>query len=332
MNMNSFDLTAQELIGKVRKIMAHEENIPLKVSIMGQTGVGKSSLINAIFKTNLNTDPVRPSTERSERIVVKGKSGRELWFYDLPGLGESQKADEKYLTQYRQMLIESDIVLWAIHADTRSFTFDLDALHKIIEIIDEENQGQLLSRITFILTKADLLTPPPWILAKLGKDGIFAPQADTIALLEQKELHIQENFIIPYEDLLTSQTYYEGDFDVDDQHISYDENMVYYNGFLDKDSLEALKERFPNYTAVFDRLYDNYRVISCSSRFRFNLDFLMRVIINKLGSDAVARFSNFYTHGTLDRVPLIEALKYSNIIVLDREKRTVIFDLANAEI
>ena len=34
----------------------------LQVSVMGQAGVGKSSLINALFDTHLNTDPVRAGT------------------------------------------------------------------------------------------------------------------------------------------------------------------------------------------------------------------------------------------------------------------------------
>src|SRR5438094_7128332 len=108
---------------EVRKRLEEEKKIPLKVSIMGQTGVGKSSLLNALFNTQLKTDPIRPCTKEIERIVLKGQEGHELWFYDLPGIGESDKADSQYLTTYKRMLVDSDIVLWAIHADNRSVAF-----------------------------------------------------------------------------------------------------------------------------------------------------------------------------------------------------------------
>jgi predicted GTPase len=326
--MNLDDPRIRQLADEVRRIRDKKRNAPLVVSIMGQTGVGKSSLINALFNTQLKTDPIRPCTKEIERVVLRGKSGHELWFYDLPGIGESDKADTQYLATYRQMLMDSDIALWAIHADNRSVAFDLDALHRILGSTDKAHQVQLMSRLTFILTKVDLLAPPPWILAKLGNDGVFVPQKDTEALLEEKEQYYQETFILPYKDLIVSETYHNGNFDLNIPSLSYDEDAVYYNGFLDKGGVNTLKKRFPKHASVFERLYDNYRVISCSSLFRFNLDLLMKVIINKLGLDAVERFSNFYSSGTMNQLPLAEAKKYRNFVVFDQVNRRLIFDLA----
>lgn len=79
---------------------------------------------------------------------------------------------------------------------------------------------------------------------------------------------------------------------------------------------------------MFDRLYDNYRVIACSSLFRFNLDFLLKVLINKLGVEAVERFSNFTSSGTMNQLPLAVAKKYRNIIVFDQVRKQLFFDLA----
>lgn len=332
MTMNTFDHQAQHLSDRVRKMFESEKKAPLKVSIMGQTGVGKTSLINALFNADLKVDPVRSTTKEIDEPFIFRASGNELWFYDLPGIGESSKTENSYLEKYRKMLRQSDIVLWAIHADCRSFVYDHDALQKIFETIDHRLQAQLMSRITFLLTKVDLLMPAPWYLIKIGEQAIFLPHPATENLLEQKEFYLQETFILPYGDSLVSQTYHSGDFAIDDPHIRYDKNMVYYDGLLNKEGLEALKQRFHGNDAVFDRLYDNYRVIPCSSRYRFNLDLLMRVIINKLGSDAASRFSNFYKSTTLERMPLTRAKELRDLIVFDHDQQRILFDLANMEI
>src|SRR6266705_567714 len=106
---------------------------PLVVSIMGQTGVGKSSLINALFNTHFLTDPTRPCTKEIESITIEGKGERKITFNDMPGIGESEYADAAYLVQYREYLQKSDIVLWAIHADNRSIAFDKRALATLLD-------------------------------------------------------------------------------------------------------------------------------------------------------------------------------------------------------
>lgn len=332
MAMNTYDHLAQRLSDTVRKLYEREKRAPLKISIMGQTGVGKTSLINALFNANLKVDPVRSTTKEIDTPFIFKSLDNELWFYDLPGIGESNKTDNDYLEKYKQMLRQSDIVLWAIHADSRSYVYDHDALQKIFESVDPRLQAQLMSRITFLLTKADLLTPAPWYLVKIDDQAIFLPDSATESLLELKESYLQETFILPYGDSLVSQTYHDGDFDVDNPHIRYDKNMVYYDGLLNKEGLAALKQRFHGYDAVFDRLYDSYRIIPCSSKYRFNLDLLMRVIINKLGSDAASRFSNFYTSATLEKMPLAEAFGLRNLIVFDHDQQRILFDLAKMEI
>lgn len=318
----------QGVVDEVRRRRDLDRNASLKVAVMGQTGVGKSSLINALFNTQFKTDPIRPCTKEIERVVIKGKSGHELWFYDLPGIGESDRADTQYLTMYKQMLVNSDIVLWAIHADNRSVAFDLDALHRLLESADKEDQVRLMSKLTVVLTKVDLITPTPWILGKLGSDGIFVPQKDTEDILAEKEQYYQETFILPYKDYIVSETYHDGKFDLPVPGLSCDEYAVHYKGFLDIGSVDALKRRFPKYAPVFERLYDNYRVISCSSLFRFNLDLLMNVIVNKLGIKAIERFSNFNSSGTMNLLPLAQAKYYRNFVVFDQDKRKLMFDLA----
>jgi len=175
---------------------------PLTVSVMGQTGVGKSSLINALFGTNLPTDPVRPATTKIEKYSMKGKNGHEVIFYDLPGLGESDQTDQIWIPRYQEHLRESDIVIWAVLADTRSFKYDLNTLETVITGLNHDQQVYLLSRIVFVLTKTDLITDPEtpahWSLVKQGiDDSFFLPDANLASLIKRKEDYFREVFIDP---------------------------------------------------------------------------------------------------------------------------------------
>lgn len=71
---------------------------PFKIAVLGQTGYGKSSLINALFGTNLKTDPVKPCTKKVEKIEVKNDKGDCLWFYGI-GLSIRCSKNRVFLAQ-----------------------------------------------------------------------------------------------------------------------------------------------------------------------------------------------------------------------------------------
>ena len=203
---------ASEVLREFQKWWDQEKMAPLKVSIMGQTGVGKSSLINVLFDTDLNTDPVRPGTTKIQERREKAKSGHEVIFYDLPGIGEDQRKDNEYLAQYRDKLLESDVAIWAISAESRAFTFDRDALNQVLDtLVDKEQQERVMSKLIFLLTKVDLLTPPtpsPWMLYRMrGDDGLFVPTGPIAELIRQKESYFSDAFISPFKPLIKGQTY-----------------------------------------------------------------------------------------------------------------------------
>jgi len=315
----------EDIIKRVKDI----EQRPFRVSVIGQTGVGKSSLINALFGTKLKTNAVQPCTKEIEEIPIKNPQGNTLLFYDLPGIGESEEADSTYLQRYREHLEHSDVVLWAIHADNRSVMFDLQALKKLINDYDRDRQAVLVSKLTFVLTKADVLHPPAWRMLRLGKDAKFLPSEETAKVLEQKAEYYQRIFLKPYGDLLVSKTYNDCNFSLPVEGFSFDSYLVYYNGYMDLAKVKSLKEKYPRYSEVFDRLHQNYQVIPCSSLFRFNLNKLMLVTINKLGHDeATLKLKSFLNREALDSVSLDKARQFCNLVVLDPQKRETLFDFA----
>jgi GTP-binding protein EngB required for normal cell division len=301
---------------------------PLIVSVMGQTGVGKSSLINALFKTQLETSAVAPCTKAVEKVAIKNEDGHELWFFDMPGLGESKNADDKYIEEYQKKLIESDVILWAIHVDNRSVSFDSQAMHELLNRYTKEEQQRIAGKLTFVLTKADLIAPPPWIYLRLTNSGMFIPDKNNLILLKQKSEYIQRLLLSPLGKVLKARTYNDIKFSIRDPSFSVNENDVYYHGYMTEQELRELNTRYPEFADVFKRLYNSYKVVPCSSRFRYNLHQVMLVIVGKLEIEAMGRFNNFVSEEQMSNISFSEARRFCNIAIYDKHKEKMVFDLA----
>jgi uncharacterized protein len=306
-----------------------ERNKPLIVVVMGQTGVGKSSLINALFGTKLKTNDIEPETKEPEKHIERSPDGYELWFWDMPGIGESSSADAGYLSKYRQKILEADVALWLCHADSRSVTFDIEAIQKILSDLPDGEQSIILSKLTFVLSKADLITPDPWILYRTRSEAIFETAEKTESLLEAKADYFREALLAPYGNKFTSRTFHDGKFNLKVSNLTFDRNFAYYSGIMSSQILRKLKGDYPEYADVFIRLYQNSEVVYCSSRFRYNLAKLMQIIVDKIGGGVSIRFRHFTSKNSLNRVPWNKAQTFSNLVVFDSVKDEIVFNLSD---
>ncbi|ACX87188.1 GTP-binding protein HSR1-related protein [Pectobacterium parmentieri WPP163] len=142
------DSLHQRVIDHIEQLIQYEPVI----GIMGKTGVGKSSLCNALFQGEVS--PVSDSRACTRHaLTFRLSSGqRSILFVDLPGVGESEERDHDYAGLYQHWLPRVDIVLWLLKADDRALAIDQ---HIYRTVIGERYRDKIL----FVLNQVDKLEP-----------------------------------------------------------------------------------------------------------------------------------------------------------------------------
>ena len=128
---------------------------PFKVAIIGQSGVGKSSTLNAVFGLNLPTSDIQEGTTEIIEKIFPMRDGFNLSIYDMPGLLQSRKKDKVYEEMYKEILPTCDVIVYIIKANTRNIGDDCRILKEIVLPIC--NQSSVKDNLIIAVNKVDTI-------------------------------------------------------------------------------------------------------------------------------------------------------------------------------
>ena len=154
-------LTEEDIKELRQEILKEVSAKPPTIGVIGVSGVGKSSTINSLFKTNLKTSDTIACTKKFRRESLKlefqqGYAKNEkvsLVIIDAPGLGEDIFKDPEYLEMYKTNLIECDVILWVMTGRNRAIALDQIYLQQLTDFH---------SKIVFGINQVELIEPLLW--------------------------------------------------------------------------------------------------------------------------------------------------------------------------
>lgn len=140
----SHEQLLEQISAKVNKIRTYTP----KVGVFGNSGVGKSSLCNALFgKEVAKISDVEACTRQPQEILIGSEQGG-IVLVDVPGIGEDPEHQEEYTALYQSLAPELDLVLWAIKADDRNYASGLDAYKSVFT-------AEQAPPVLFVITQTD---------------------------------------------------------------------------------------------------------------------------------------------------------------------------------
>lgn len=132
---------------------------PPRFAFIGETGVGKSSTLNALFNAGLEVSHIEACTQTVRGVEVSTNSvagvNGALVAYDMPGLGESQLKQKEHIALYEQVLKDVDVALWILDAQNRAIASVQQYLERELRSI----HPRLLERMVIALNKVELVYP-----------------------------------------------------------------------------------------------------------------------------------------------------------------------------
>ncbi len=192
----------EELRQEVKKRLIDVINYTPRIGVMGKSGAGKSSLINAIVgKQVCKTGGVGGCTRafQEERSIIGNST---IIFMDLPGIAENQNRDLEYKKLYAEKVKGLDLILWVIKVDDRANQNDEEFYNWLIKYCHKE-------RILFVLSQCDKAEP-----SRDWDYKTYQPSEAQLSIINQNKQRIVNDFKVSSDNVLpVACEYYNGKFD-----------------------------------------------------------------------------------------------------------------------
>lgn len=131
---NNEQLRKQRILDEVKKELRKIRNYTPKIGVFGDTGVGKSTLCNALFGKDIaKISDVEACTREPQEVLIGSENGGGIILVDVPGIGEDSVRHEEYINLYKSLVPELDLVLWAIKSDDRKYMSSIDVYKEVLE-------------------------------------------------------------------------------------------------------------------------------------------------------------------------------------------------------
>lgn len=128
---------------------------PFRVAVIGQSGVGKSTTLNAVFGIESHTSNVAEGTTKIIEKVFPMRDGFNLSIYDMPGLNNDVDKDNEYEELYKKILPGCDVIVYIINAHSRDLGEDCRILKEIVLPIC--NTNSLRDNLILAFNKIDTI-------------------------------------------------------------------------------------------------------------------------------------------------------------------------------
>ncbi|WP_083766292.1 GTPase family protein [Chloroherpeton thalassium] len=185
-------IIAPEYKTKIEERLNQVRNYEPKVGVFGKTGVGKSSLCNALFGQDIcEISDIKACTRKPQEILLS-IGGRGLKLLDVPGVGESSERDKEYEELYEKLLPELDLIFWVFKADDRAGSSDERFYKRLIRPYVDAGKPFLA-----VINQVDKIEP-----FREWNEEERRPGAKQSANIDEKRKHIAGFFDLPLNKVL----------------------------------------------------------------------------------------------------------------------------------